>query len=241
MVEFQHFDGLVDADSDEEYNKGLQSLSLKWESYDNDAKGPLHSFCRWLKCYKSETIKQTMLRSKRRQAGLGDPPVAFTTNASESINALLKNQVQHKKSDVPLFLDKLKAAIDEQQSELQRAIIDKGKYKFKKTFENLMKGEDEWLLKMSTSQKQNHIKRVGNVPLQSKKATKKKHKKLLSVPQHLEYHPLQRLSISRSQVVCNSVSWLSLETYLKSLKYRNAALASSHATVNQISHLKVFK
>ena len=111
-------------------------------------------------------LKQTMLRSKRRQAGLGDPPVAFTTNASESINALLKNQVQHKKSDVPLFLDKLKAAIDEQQRELERAIIDGGKYKFKKAFESFVKSENEWFLKMSKIQKQNHIKRVGNVPLQ---------------------------------------------------------------------------
>ena len=141
MVEFQHFDGLVDADSDEEYDKGLQSLCQKWKSYDSDAKGPLHSFCRWMKCYKSDTIKQTMLRSKRREAGLGDPPVAFTTNASESVNALLKVQVQHKKSDVPVFLEKLKAAIDEQPREVERAIIDRGKYKFKNAFKNLTKGE----------------------------------------------------------------------------------------------------
>ena len=178
MVEFQHFDGLVDADSDEEYEEGLQSLCQKWEGYDDDPKGPLHSFCRWLKCYKSDTIQDTMLRSKRRQAGLGDLPMAFTTNASESINALLKIQVQHKKSDVPLFLEKLKAAIDEQQREVERAIIDKGKYKFKEAFENLVKSENEWFLKMSTIQKQNHINRVGKVLLQSKKATKNKVKKL---------------------------------------------------------------
>ena len=183
VVEFQHFDGLVDADNDEEYDEGLQSLCQKWEGYDSDAKGPLHSFCRWLKCYKSDTIKQTMLRSKRRQAGLGDPPVVFTTNASESINALLKNQVQHKKSDVPLFLDKLKAAIDEQQRELERAIVDKGKYKFKKDFENLVKGENEWFLKMSAVQKQNHIKRIGSMQLQSKKAAKKKLKLTVSTLQ----------------------------------------------------------
>ena len=60
-MEFQHFDGLVDADSDEDYDKGLQSLRRVMTI--NDAKGPLHSFCRWLKCYKSDTIKQTMFRS----------------------------------------------------------------------------------------------------------------------------------------------------------------------------------
>ena len=94
--------------------------------------GPLHSFCRWLKCYKSNTIKKTMLRSKRRQAGLGDPPIVFTTNASESINALLKRLVHHKKSDVPLFLDKLK---DEQQRELERARENTSLKKISRIFE----------------------------------------------------------------------------------------------------------
>ena len=46
-----------------------------------------------------------MLRSKRRQSGLGDPPAAFTTNASESVNAMHKIQIQYKINDVPLFLD----------------------------------------------------------------------------------------------------------------------------------------
>ena len=131
-----------------------------------------------------------MLRSKRRQAGLGDPPLAFTTNASESINALLKNHVQSKKGDVPLFLDKLKAATDEQQRELERAIVDKGKYKLKHAFASLIKGESEWFLIMSTIQKQNHIKRIGRMPLQLKKPTKKKFE--LSVTPYLESHALQR-------------------------------------------------
>ena len=41
MVELQHFDGLVDADSDEEYGTGLQSLYQMWEG---EAKGLLQSF-----------------------------------------------------------------------------------------------------------------------------------------------------------------------------------------------------
>ena len=84
-----------------------------------------------------------MLRSKRRQCGLGDPPSSFTTNASESINAVVKNRVDYKKSDVPVFLDNLKAVIDEQQRELERAIVDKGKYRFRQRFKGLVKTEDE--------------------------------------------------------------------------------------------------
>ena len=110
------------------------------EGCDGEAKGPLYSFCQWFKCYKSDCIKQTMLCSKRRLAGLGDPPLAFTTNASESINALLKNQVQHKKSDVPLFLDRFKAAIDEHQR-IRESHSGQGKVQVQDRFENLMKGK----------------------------------------------------------------------------------------------------
>lgn len=123
-----------------------------------------------------------MLRPKRRQGGLGDPPIAFTTNASESVNALLKNQVEYKKSDVPVFLDNLQAAIDEQQKEIERAIIDKGKYKFKEKFRTLVKNEDDWFLKMSLTQKENHIERVASVSLQPKKPSKGKHKLIISTP-----------------------------------------------------------
>ena len=104
QVESQHFDGLVDAENEEEYEKGLHSLCRKWKQYDSNTKGPLHAFTRWFEQYKSSTIKKTMLRSKRKQAGLGDPPTSFTTNSSESINALLKNQVEYKRNDVPVFL-----------------------------------------------------------------------------------------------------------------------------------------
>ena len=59
-----------------------------------------------------------LLRSQRLKAGLGDPPTAFTTNASESINAVLKNKVNYKKSELPVFIDKLKEAINEQDEEV---------------------------------------------------------------------------------------------------------------------------
>lgn len=183
QVESQHFDGLVDAENEEEYEKGLQSLCRKWKQYDSNTKGPLHAFTRWFEQYKSSTIK-TMLRSKRKQAGLGDPPTSFTTNSSESINALLKNQVEYKRNDVPVYLDKLQDAIDEQERELERAIIDKGKYKFRDRFKNLMKTEEDWFLKMSLTQRQNNIKRIASTSLVPKtKTTKAKCKLSLNTTQ----------------------------------------------------------
>ena len=118
----------------------------------------MHLFSRWFKTYKCHIIKKTMLHPVRMRAGLGNPPIAFTTNASESINALLKNLVEFKRSDVPVFLDQLQSAIDEQQKEVERAIIDAGKYKFRDQFKYLVKSEEEWFLRMTLIQKQNHIK-----------------------------------------------------------------------------------
>jgi len=56
-------------------------------------------------------------------------PDPFTTNSSENINAALKRKVSYKKSELPDFIDRIKEVTDEQQREVERAIIGKGKYK----------------------------------------------------------------------------------------------------------------
>ena len=69
-----------------------------------------------------------MLCSIRQECGLGCPPEPFTTNSNESINAVLKRKVNYTKSELP---DRIKKVIDEQQREVERAIIGRGKYKLR--------------------------------------------------------------------------------------------------------------
>lgn len=69
-----------------------------------------------------------MLQCKRQRAGLGHPPSQFTTNASESVNALLKNKMDYKKHDLTVFLDKFKEVFNKQERELEQAVINRGKY-----------------------------------------------------------------------------------------------------------------
>ena len=88
----------------------------------------------WFKRYKCDVITNSLLRPVREQAGLGCPPVPFTTNASESVNVLLKNKVDYKRSELPEFLKKLKEVINEQDEELSRAVIGKGKYEIRPGF-----------------------------------------------------------------------------------------------------------
>ena len=55
-------------------------------------------FIEWFVSNKADVIRDTMLRPVREECGLGNPPEIFTTNPSESMNAVLKHKVGFKKS-----------------------------------------------------------------------------------------------------------------------------------------------
>ena len=118
QVGTQYLEGLVDVESEQQYEDGLQTLCERWKMYDTYTGGPVSTFIQWYMKFKTSLIKEGLLRSKRQSAGLGNPPPMFTTNASESINALLKNKLDYKKHELSVFLDKLKETIDEQEREL---------------------------------------------------------------------------------------------------------------------------
>ena len=73
--------------------------------------GPLHTFGKWFYQYKSAIVKNSMLKSIRRRARLGNLPSHFTTNASESVNAVLKNKVDYKKASFHIFWISLKVSL----------------------------------------------------------------------------------------------------------------------------------
>ena len=72
-------------------------------------------FFDWFVQHKVEMITSGMLQPMREDAGLGFPPASFTTNACESLNAMLKRKVNYKKNELPAFVDHLKSLIDEQE------------------------------------------------------------------------------------------------------------------------------
>ena len=164
QIDTQHLERLVDADSEKEYHRGLEKLCKKWEKLDSNR---LHSFASWFREHYNTKIKKSLLRSKRKQARLGDPPAAFTTNTSESVNALLKTEFENKQSDIPTFITKLEAVIDEQDRELERAIIDSGKYRFAKQFKHFVKTERQWFHQMSITQRQTHLHCIANAVVKS--------------------------------------------------------------------------
>ena len=58
-----------------------------------------------------------MLHSIRKDCGQGNPPSTFSTNSSESINALLKHKVDYQKQQLPIFIEKVQELVAEQKQE----------------------------------------------------------------------------------------------------------------------------
>ena len=169
-------------------------------------------------------MKEGLLRCNRRRAGLGYPPSQFTTNASESINALIKNKMDY---ELPVFLDKLKEVIDEQERELEQTVINCGKYHFCTDYQYLVKEQSDGFLKMSCVQREAHLNKVAKADLQ-KKATATSHTSNLSSISSRE-HIEDYSSASQNEAgLCNMPTYSHCKTEYQSVEDREVPLSSQH-------------
>ena len=157
-------EGLTDSSAEKMYDRVFNALVKKWEKLDV-AENVLQKFVSWFKVNKESVIKKCMLKPVREKAGLGKPPTAFTTNASESINALIKKKVDYKRNELPVFLKELKEAIDEQDNEISRALIGRGKYTVRSELKRFQKTETQWFTKMKESERIHHIQKFSSATL----------------------------------------------------------------------------
>ena len=128
--------GLVDADSEMKMNGLLSRFESRW----NELEKPYNSpplFYSWFMKYCRDNVAKHMLQDVRIKAGLGSPPTPYYTNEVESKNKVLKESVQYKSSQLPDFIDKMKALMHEQQLEIERAVIGSGEYRLKDQYKNL--------------------------------------------------------------------------------------------------------
>ena len=105
-----------------------------------------------------------MIRPLREKAGLGSPPAPFYTNDIESKNNIPKQHLQHKASQLPEFVESMKALITEQRSEVEKAVATYGKYRVVSCYSNLACERQKWF-KMTEKQRQNKIKRFMKAPI----------------------------------------------------------------------------
>ena len=158
-------EGLVDSNSDEEYDEKLCLLEERWNRLESaDDIGT--SIYDWFLQHKAPIMKATMIKSIREEAGLGKPPKPFTTNASETINSVIKSHVSYKPSQLMEFVEKLKELVDEQEREIERAVIKRGKYRLKPAFSYLEVNESDWF-KMTKEQRRVHLKKMSRAAVKS--------------------------------------------------------------------------
>ena len=149
-------EGIVDASDDSDFQSKLENCLRSWRSFEVTSTCNLQKFIDYLVDSKASVIRDTMLRPIRVECGLGCPPEIFTTNASESVNAILKRKLDYKQSELPEFIDKVKEVITEQQREVERAVISRGKYHFREQYKHLEISEMKWF-SMNSEQRKKHL------------------------------------------------------------------------------------
>ena len=159
-------EGLVDSTDNSDFQAKVESLVAKWSNMQDASAMDMRKFIEWFKANKVQTICSTMLRSVREECGLGNPPDIFTTNPSESINAMLKHKMDYKKNELPTFVEKVRELSLEQNKEVERAIVNRGKYKFRAEYQFLEIPESKWFT-MSIQQRKTHISKVHSLHLAS--------------------------------------------------------------------------
>ena len=83
-------------------------------------------FFGWFKKHKYDEVCDSMIRSVRAKAGLGNHPPPFYTNLSESLNRHLKRKVDHKSTNLITFVDRMQDLASQQKMQVEKAIIRKG-------------------------------------------------------------------------------------------------------------------
>lgn len=149
--------GLVDAESESALDAMISGLKDVWNEREAQFHNP-PSFHAWFKMHSRDVIATTMLRPLRESAGLGSPPQAYYTNAIESKNNILKQQVQYKASQLPTFVEHMKSLLGEQRMEIERAVATSGEYRIHPLYSQFCFSSQKWF-KMTEDQRK---KKMGN-------------------------------------------------------------------------------
>ena len=138
-------EGLVDVSSLEDFEVKLANLEDSWNARErpfSSESGP--QFYNHFQKYQAKVVRDHMRKDLREVAGLGSPPAIFTTNSSESMNAMLKNEVSFKKTQWSEFVDQMKSLVEEQREEVIRALSGRGRFRLVESYRHLSVSTDEW-------------------------------------------------------------------------------------------------
>jgi hypothetical protein len=106
-----YIEGLVDSINIIEFDRNVSKLTDKWRNLEIPSAANIEGFIDWFTKYKAPVIRKSMIRDLREECGLGCPPAPFTTNSSETANAMLKNKVRYKKKPVTRVSREIKRTV----------------------------------------------------------------------------------------------------------------------------------
>lgn len=103
-------------------------------------------------------MKESMLRSTRTEAGLGDPPTEYVNNDVEAGNLIIKQGLHFQAKEPHVFIEEMKKIIEAQLRNEDRAVCNKGPFRVKDEFQHLVLPERKWD-KLTQAQRKRAIKK----------------------------------------------------------------------------------
>lgn len=158
--------GLNDAEDEEKFKNMLLNLNEKWSTLHKNGK----VFHEWFQTRKSQEFLASVIKPVRQRAGLGCPPVRFTTNRSERTNRLIQEFINSEsqgktKVDEFFFCVSLAKLVKTQRQEVELALVGCGEYKLREKFKHLEVSAEKWG-KMVDAQRTKIIEKVHTATLE---------------------------------------------------------------------------
>ena len=158
--------GLVDAASCDEFDAVLESFYPVWTQHELEAR-QLSSedstqFYSYFLNYIAEDMKSMMIASVRKKTGFDDS--FFYNNDPESMNNCIKTRMEKKKLSWSECVQQLKGMSEEQERNINRALIHEGPYRIRPECQRLIIPVEKWLA-LSKEQKERKLKEFQKIPL----------------------------------------------------------------------------
>ena len=128
-------------------------------------------FHAWFTKYKAKDFAECTLRQLREDVGLGSPPRPFYTDTNESANNAIKVKVNFKKSEWPMFNQKMKDFAVGQSIEVERAVVGLGEYRIPAEYQRFQISIDKWR-RMSPEKRKQLLKRFHSAEVHTTMSSK---------------------------------------------------------------------
>ena len=89
-------------------------------------------------------MKESMLKSVRREAGLGNPPREYTNNDPEAANLMVKHALNFDPKSPEEFINEIRNIVETQFRNEDRAVFGKGQFKIRPEFQHLAVSDQQW-------------------------------------------------------------------------------------------------